>query len=113
MTRRSRKRARTQDTDDAASSPPASRTSSPGPSTSKKATTEREKFDLAYETSTKSDADVLGELSVFPDHTTLEKKIDVQIKNWTSSVYDHYKMPPEIVRSGNDVKYIFQCKRCV
>ncbi|KAF8228983.1 hypothetical protein L208DRAFT_1379112 [Tricholoma matsutake] len=30
-----------------------------------------------------------------------------QIKTWTSSVYEHYKMPPEIVHKVNDIQYIF------
>lgn len=33
--------------------------------------------------------------------------IATQIKTWTSSVYEHYKMPPEIVHKVNDIQYIF------
>jgi hypothetical protein len=34
------------------------------------------------------------------------------MRTWSSAVYDHFK-PPEIVRDGADVKYVFVCKRYV
>ena len=63
-----RKRCRTYDTDGTvtASSPAVSRTSSPGHLVASKVLTEREKFEVAYETSTNSDSEVLGTFIVRP-----------------------------------------------
>ena len=104
-----RKRSRTQDIDGTNSSPAVSRASSPGPS---KSLNEREKFEAAYETLTNSDSDVLGIFTrAFILLESHKQTIAAQLKAWTSKVYEHYKMPPEIVHSGNDVRYVFVCKR--
>lgn len=94
--------------------PTTSRTSSPSVPSVQKPFSEREKFDAAYETSTKSDVEVLGKSQLFCDIEFLTvQNLAAQCKTWTSKVYNHYKMPPDIVRSGNNVKYIFVCRRFV
>ncbi|KAJ7508010.1 hypothetical protein B0H11DRAFT_1902325 [Mycena galericulata] len=77
-----------------------SQSSSPGPAGSESAQTpapaltKREKFDVRYKTSTRSDAEVL----------------DAQKSAWTSDVYSHFR-EPEIVRENDEVKYKFVCKK--
>ena len=34
-----------------------------------------------------------------------------QMKTWTSVVYEHFKLPPTIERKGEEVRYVFVCKK--
>ncbi|KAF7334907.1 hypothetical protein MVEN_02240400 [Mycena venus] len=78
----------------------ASQSSSPGPAgshttlTIPATLTKREKFDIRYKTSTRSNAEVLA----------------AQKATWTSDVYSHFR-DPEIVQEGGEVKYKFTCKK--
>jgi hypothetical protein len=35
------------------------------------------------------------------------------MKTWSSIVYDHFKLPPQIVKKGGEVCYVFVCKKHV
>ncbi|KAF5318504.1 hypothetical protein D9619_011038 [Psilocybe cf. subviscida] len=101
-THRPTKRARG-DISDSDEEPTPARESSPTPSSpppetrsraSRRSLTPKERFNERYKTSTNSAQDVL----------------DLQLKQWTSSVYDHFIMPPDIDEEGDEIKYIFKCK---
>ncbi|KAF5323705.1 hypothetical protein D9619_012911 [Psilocybe cf. subviscida] len=75
----------------APSSPPPETRSRP----SRRSQTPKERFNERYKTSTNSAQQVL----------------DLQHKQWTSAVYDHFLMPPDIDAEGDEIKYVFKCKK--
>ncbi|GLB40085.1 putative protein dimerization activity [Lyophyllum shimeji] len=64
------------------------------PATSVQVLDKRAKFDIRYKVATRSDEEVLK----------------AQMESWTSDIYKHFVMPPNIVREGDVVRYIFVCK---
>jgi hypothetical protein len=71
-------------------------------------------FEERYDTANKSNEEVLSKCQLvyfrFLDKLTLEfLPVEKQMKNWTSSCYNHFKTPLIIVEKGN-VKYQFICR---
>jgi hypothetical protein len=85
--------------------------SSPAPD--RQPQTKKEKFKDRYKTEETSDADVLGECQHM--ETICNPSIHIgfvamQMKTWTSEVYEHFKSPT-IEQKGGEVRYAFVCKK--
>jgi hypothetical protein len=39
--------------------------------------------------------------------------LDKQMKTWSSVIYKHFKLPPQITKKGDDIRYVFICKKHV
>ncbi|THU80507.1 hypothetical protein K435DRAFT_874314 [Dendrothele bispora CBS 962.96] len=50
--------------------------------------------------------------ATFDDDATNENILEIQMANWKSEVYQHYKMPPAISGEGVFIKYTYSCNRC-
>ena len=106
--KRYRKHARA---DSSPSSPARSETEDEPASSSSES--EKDKFDKHFETTTKSNEEVLGlsfKSVFFATCCTDYHLLVAQMKPWKSAVYDHFKSPPAILVEREIVKYKFICK---
>ena len=72
----------------------------------------KSKFEKRYKTATSSKEDVLRMSWHHLITMTLTRKIEKQMKSWTSSVYAHFS-PPSIMEEDGEVTYDFVCKKWV
>jgi hypothetical protein len=96
-----------------------SRSSSPAPAPSAAAAAaalpmdKKSRFDRRFDTAKLSPAEVLRtSLSSIQQPLYSYYYSEKQKELWSSTVYDHFH-PPEILTVGENVKYVFVCKRLV
>ena len=73
--------------------------------------TKKRKFEERYQTDDTSDVDVLSEQRDYAHSLNPHASPDKQMKTWSSIVYTHFRSPPEIKKDGDNVHYVFVCKK--